>query len=139
MVNSLTINDLDRFNELGKCIKSNFSEVFKLNEILLMDYNLVFGFYDNNKLIAFIHIIKMYESVDIVNIVVDKFYRHQGIATRLINYVIDSFDDVESIILEVNENNKIAVECYRNNNFYEINRRHKYYGDEDAIIMKRDV
>lgn len=139
MVNSLTINDLDRFNELGKFIKSNFSEVFKLNEILLMDYNFVFGFYDNNKLIAFIHIIKMYESVDIVNIVVDKLYRHQGIATRLIKYVIDSFDDVESIILEVNENNKIAVECYRNNNFYEINLRHKYYGDEDAIIMKRDV
>ena len=46
---------------------------------------------------------------------------------------------LNKITLEVNENNKIAINFYKKNNFYEINCRRNYYGDDSAIIMKRDV
>ena len=42
-------------------------------------------------------------------------------------------------MLEVNEHNKEAINLYKKNGFVEINRREKYYGNDDALIMKRDV
>ena len=77
--------------------------------------------------------------MDIVNIVVDPKYRRRGIANELINFSISYFDDLNSVMLEVNEHNKEAINLYKKNGFIEISRRKKYYGNDDALIMKRDV
>ncbi len=139
MVDNVTLKDLCEFNKLGELINPNFSKVYKLNEILELNYNYIWGYFLNNKLVAFLHITKSYESVDIINIVVDDKVRRKGIATILLNYLYNYFNDVKEIFLEVNENNKIAINFYKKNNFYEINCRRNYYGDDSAIIMKRDV
>ena len=139
MVDNVTLKDLCEFNKLGELINPNFSKVYKLNEILELNYNYIWGYFLNNKLVAFLHITKSYESVDIINIVVDDKVRRNGIATILLNYLYNYFSDVKEIFLEVNENNKIAINFYKRNNFYEINCRRNYYGDDSAIIMKRDV
>lgn len=139
MVDNVTLKDLCEFNKLGKLINPNFSKVYKLNEILELNYNYIWGYFLNNKLVAFLHITKSYESVDIINIVVDDKVRRKGIAMILLNYLYNYFSDVKEIFLEVNENNKIAINFYKKNNFYEINCRRNYYGDDSAIIMKRDV
>lgn len=139
MIKEVSLNDIILFNELGLIINSNFDKLFILSDILSSEYDYLYGYYDNNILVGFIHISKMYEVIDIVNIVVNKDYRKRGIATLLINYVIEKFDDVESILLEVNEHNSDAISLYLNNKFYEVNRRLCYYGNDAAIIMKRDV
>lgn len=139
MVDNVTLKDLCEFNKLGELINPNFSKVYKLNEILELNYNYIWGYFLNNKLVAFLHITKSYESVDIINIVVDDKVRRKGIAMILLNYLYNYFSDVKEIFLEVNENNKIAINFYKKNNFYEINCRRNYYGDDSAIIMKRDV
>lgn len=139
MVDNVTLKDLCEFNKLGELINPNFSKVYKLNEILELNYNYIWGYFLNNKLVAFLHITKSYESVDIINIVVDDKVRRKGIASILLNYLYNYFSDVKEIFLEVNENNKIAINFYKKNNFYEINCRRNYYGDDSAIIMKRDV
>ena len=77
--------------------------------------------------------------MDIVNIVVDREVRKQGIATKLINYVIDLFDDIDNVMLEVNENNIPAISLYKKNKFEIINKRNNYYGSDAALIMKRVV
>ena len=81
----------------------------------------------------------MYENIDIVNIVVDKDYRRKGIGNSLLKYIINLFDDVTGIMLEVNEHNESAINLYSVNNFKVINRRKKYYGNDDALIMRREV
>lgn len=139
MVDNVTLKDLCEFNKLGELINPSFSKVYKLNEILELNYNYIWGYFLNNKLVAFLHITKSYESVDIINIVVDDKVRRKGIAMILLNYLYNYFSDVKEIFLEVNENNKIAINFYKKNNFYEINCRRNYYGDDSAIIMKRDV
>ncbi len=139
MINNIELKDKERFNELGLIVNKNFAKLFQIEELINSSYDSLFGYYENELLVGFIHINKMYETIDIVNIVVDEKYRHQGIATRLIKYVLNNFADVEKLMLEVNENNKVAVNLYLKNGFKEINRRPKYYDSDTAIIMERDV
>jgi ribosomal-protein-alanine N-acetyltransferase len=139
MVNNIKIEDLEKFNELGFQVNNNFSNLYNLEQILNSQYDYVYGYYIVDKLVGFIHITKLYETMDIVNIVVDKDYRKQGIATRLIDYVINLFDDVDNVMLEVNENNVAAISLYEKNKFEIISKRNNYYGSDAALIMKRVV
>lgn len=139
MVSKIVIEELERFNELGLIVNKNFSNVYKLNDIIDSQYDDVYGYYVDSILIGFIHISKLYETMDIVNVVVDNEYRKQGIATKLIDYVIKLYDDVENIMLEVNENNIAAISLYKKNGFEIINKRNNYYGSDSALIMKRVV
>ncbi len=139
MVSKIVIEELERFNELGLIVNKNFSNVYKLNDIIDSQYDDVYGYYVDSILIGFIHISKLYETMDIVNVVVDNEYRKQGIATKLIDYVIKLYDDVENIMLEVNENNIAAISLYKKNRFEIINKRNNYYGSDSALIMKRVV
>lgn len=140
MVRKISLEDSDRFYELGELVNNKFKVLFNLDNLLSSEYDYILGYYDeNNLLTGFIHFTKMYETVDIVNIVVDECKRKCGIGTILLNELINSFDDVTNIMLEVNENNISAINLYKKNNFYVINKRNNYYGSDAALIMKRDV
>ena len=139
MVNKISLEYLDAFNKLGFQVNSNFSNLYNLSKIIESQYDYVYGYYLDDKLVGFIHVTKLYETMDIVNIVVDREVRKQGIATKLINYVIDLFDDIDNVMLEVNENNIPALSLYKKNNFEIINKRNNYYGSDAALIMKRVV
>lgn len=139
MVNKISLEYLDVFNKLGLQVNSNFSNLYNLSKIIESQYDYVYGYYLDDKLVGFIHVTKLYETMDIVNVVVDREVRKQGIATKLINYVIDLFDDIDNVMLEVNENNIPAISLYKKNNFEIINKRNNYYGSDAALIMKRVV
>lgn len=139
MINNIELKDKNRFNELGSIINKNFAKLYQIEELINSSYDSLLGYYDKELLVGFIHINKMYETIDIINIVVDEKYRRQGIATSLIKYILNSYNDIEKIMLEVNEKNQNAINLYLKNGFKEINRRPKYYGSDTAIIMERDV
>lgn len=139
MINSVSINDNERFIEIGLLVNDNFNKLFNLEYIIKSDTEDVFGFYDNNKLVGFIHVLKTYECLEIINVVVDTDYRKQGIASKLIDYVVDYYSDLEYILLEVNEHNDKAINLYNKLKFKVINVRKKYYGNDDALIMRKEV
>ncbi len=139
MINKIDIKDIKRFNELGMLVNHNFSNLFDLSKILESKIECVYGYYIDELLVGFIHISKLYETIDIINIVVDEDYRKRGIGSKLINYIVNLDSGVTNIMLEVNEHNKNAIRMYLKNSFYEVSRRIKYYGNDTAIIMKRDV
>lgn len=139
MVSKITLKDENIFYELGILVNPNFKKLFNLEDILSSSNDYLIGYYDKEKLTAFLHFTKSFEVIDIVNIVVAPVYRRQGISTKLINEILTMFDDIKEIMLEVNEKNIPAINLYQKNNFKEIYRRKKYYGEEDALIMKRDV
>ncbi len=139
MIRDLTINDSENYLRLGKVLNNNFNSLFNLDSILNNDNEKIIGYYDNDKLVGFIHISISFEVYDIVNIVVDSDYRNKGIGTKLLNYVIDNNLECKKLMLEVRENNNNAIKFYKDNGFELINVRKNYYGDEDALIMKRDV
>ena len=70
-----------------------------------------------------------------MNIVTREDSRNQGIASSLLSYIIRKID-YNKINLEVNENNKTALNLYRKFGFKNVGQRKNYYnGKEDAILM----
>ncbi len=79
------------------------------------------------------------DCVEIMNIVVRKSFRHQGIGQELLEELIDLAKEtnLECLKLEVNEKNFPAIKLYKKNGFEEVGRRPKYYHNiEDAILMQ---
>lgn len=75
--------------------------------------------------------------LDITSLYIEKNYRKKGYATKLL---LEAFKNkVNKIMLEVNENNKAALNLYKKYNFEKINVRKKYYGESDAYIMVKNM
>lgn len=139
MINKVNINELEQFNKIGLQVNNNFTNLFDLKYIVESNNEDVFGFYENNLLVGFIHVLRTFECLEIINVVVDINYRKKSIATRLIDYVMNYYEGLEYLLLEVNENNISAINLYKKLGFETINIRKKYYGNDDALIMKRGI
>lgn len=139
MISKLDIKDIDSFNKIGLLVNNNFVNLFKLEYIIDSKDEDVYGYYDKDKLVGFVHVLKTFECLEIINVVVDTDYRKKGIATKLIDYLNECYSDIEYILLEVNENNSNAISLYNKLGFDVINVRKKYYGNDDALIMRREV
>ena len=137
MLREYTVEDLDRINEIGSQIKEDFVNKYDVINIKNSDYAKLFVYVDNDLVKGFIHIEDHIDFIDIINVAVDKSYQHEGIGSKLIEYIIDTYK--RRILLEVRESNTNAIKLYEKYGFKEINRRHKYYGNEDAIIMERSI
>lgn len=139
MIKGLSIDDETIYNNLGLIINSNFINLYKLDHILNNHFDFIYGYYDKNELVGFIHVTKLYENMDINNIVVSEKYRNKGIATALINFAISKFNDLKNVFLEVNDKNINAVNLYKKLGFKVIDVRMRYYGVDDALIMQKEV
>ena len=77
----------------------------------------------------------------VTNIAVHPDYRNRGIATALVDRMIEETEkrDIGAITLEVRRSNDIAIGLYKKFGFKEAGIRKRYYSDnnEDAIIMWR--
>ena len=76
-----------------------------------------------------------------MNIAVKKDYRRQGIATLLLNHILNicKEKEINTIHLEVNEENFSAISLYQKLGFKECGRRKQYYDNTyDAILMKKN-
>ncbi|MCX7120615.1 MAG: ribosomal protein S18-alanine N-acetyltransferase [Gammaproteobacteria bacterium] len=97
---------------------------------------------NNNKPAGFITIKNNHDHWEIMQIVIDKNYQKQGLATQLLEYVINKAQNehVEKIELEVRRFNLAAIKLYRKCGFHEVGVRKKYYKDgDDAILMNKNA
>lgn len=75
---------------------------------------------------------------EIMQLVIDPLQQRQGLATRLLNFLIRHAkkNQIEKIQLEVRASNQAAIALYQNNGFQNVGVRKKYYTDgEDALLM----
>lgn len=133
MVNKCSILDIERIIELGKLINNDFEKLNNISELISNDN--IFGYYLDDKLVGFIVINKCYEVIDLLYIVVDKLYRNKSIGSKLMEYMINTFD-YERIMLEVRCDNIYAIKLYKKYNFKIINIRKNYYLNNDAYVME---
>ena len=132
MISNCDYSDMDRINELGNIINSNFSKVNKVKDII--DNKEIIGYYFDNNLVGFLIFKKVYEVIDLLYIIVDPIYRKRGIGSRLMESLLER--DFERIMLEVNVSNKSAIKLYKKYNFNIINIRDNYYGVDSAYVME---
>ena len=140
MIRRAEEKDIKFINELGKLVNKDFINLFSMETILKEDFSKVFVYEENKEIIAFLHVTELYETIDIINIVVDPIYRNKKIATLLLDYMMsDANSIVEIVTLEVDTSNEAAIKLYKNFGFEVINTRKSYYSDKDAYLMVREL
>ena len=95
----------------------------------------------DDKSVAYLEYSLIYDRMELDNIQVDEEYRNQGIGTKLMAHLVSLAIEyrVENITLEVRVSNEIARELYKRFGFREVALRKYYYGDEDGILMEKNV
>ena len=107
-----------------------------VNKEILTDTDSIYNYMDGEKVLGYLEIRLVDGVVDVMNSFVNEENRRQGIATTLMNKMIDE-EEYSRIMLEVNENNNPAIRLYNKLGFKEISLRERYYGEDTALIMEK--
>lgn len=97
---------------------------------------------ESNEILGFAGLKVIIDEADIMNIVVKKNFRNNGIGSILLENLISHAKslNLKTVTLEVNEHNLSAIRLYDKFNFDHIGIRKKYYnGESDAIIMSKKI
>ncbi|MFR2155431.1 MAG: ribosomal protein S18-alanine N-acetyltransferase [[Eubacterium] siraeum] len=96
-----------------------------------------------NKPVGFICGQSVSDECELYRIAVLPEYRHQCIATQLMEYFINKCksNGIKSIFLEVRCDNEPAKKLYEKHGFCEVGRRRNYYTEPvcDALIYKAEL
>tara|TARA_B100000029_G_scaffold475779_1_gene519348 strand:+ start:2723 stop:3154 length:432 start_codon:yes stop_codon:yes gene_type:complete len=92
---------------------------------------------DYENIIGYLMIRKSKNMIEILKFAIDKVFQEKGVGWRLFSYFLDSLPVMTEVILEVDQENKKAINLYRKAGFFKIGLRKKYYNDgSDALVMK---
>lgn len=78
---------------------------------------------------------------EILTIAVLPPWRRSGLGGRLLQAALDAARaaGAEMMFLEVAADNTAGLGLYEKNGFIPVGRRKAYYGDKDAVVMRRDL
>ena len=95
----------------------------------------------DDKSVGYLEYSLIYDRMEIDNFCVLDEYRNQGIGTKLLAHLVSLAINyrVVNITLEVRISNDIAINLYKKFGFREVALRKFYYGDEDGILMEKQV
>lgn len=136
--------NLNHLNELQEILISDFDDFWSFStlkeEVENENSSYIIGKI-NNEIIGFAGLKKIFDRADIMNIVIKKTYRNQGIGTLLLENLILLAKDlnISTLFLEVNEQNKPAIHLYEKLGFEKLGVRKKYYNNNNGIIMKKNL
>lgn len=142
-ISKMTIEDLKSIKNILASDFDNFWSFDVLEDELECDNSYVIVAKNtDNTIVGFAGLKTILDEADIMNIVVKKDFRHNGIGSilleNLINYSKNT--NMKTITLEVNENNLSAIRLYDKFSFDKLGIRKKYYnGESDAIIMSKQL
>ena len=95
----------------------------------------------DDKSVGYLEYSLIYDRMEIDNCLVIDEYRNHGIGTKLLAHLISLAINyrVINITLEVRVSNDVAINLYKKFGFREVALRKYYYGDEDGILMEKQV
>ena len=142
-IRKMTLSDL---NSISDNLESDFDDFWNVSifkQVLINENSYYVVALLDNEIVGFAGYMLILDEADITNIVVRKDMRNKKIATKLLTNLIDSISDIEkieTITLEVNENNKCAIQLYKNFDFKEVGLRKNYYKNhQNALIMTKKI
>ena len=115
-----------------------------LREVIKQDpspYVRYIEYIEEKEIIGYLKYSLIYDRMEIDNITVEESHRGRGIGNKLMSRLISIAieERVENITLEVRVSNEIARNLYKKFGFREVALRKYYYGDEDGILMEKQV
>jgi Acetyltransferases len=94
---------------------------------------------ENKEKIGFILYEDIYDRAEIIYIYIFPDYRANGYGEKLLSNIFNILKDKKNITLEVSINNSIAINLYKKLDFKIAATREKYYQNEDAYLMVREM
>lgn len=141
-ITNMTSTHVAQIAELEKCCFndpwSENSIASELNNrlscwLVALDGDVVIGYVGSQSVLG---------ETDMMNIAVHPDYRNQGVATELINTLIDKLlkRGSHSLMLEVRQTNEAAKNLYMALGFETVGIRKNYYRNprEDALILRKE-
>lgn len=142
-IRKMTLDDLNIIKDILISDFDDFWNYDVLKQELECDNSyFVIAKNDNEEIIGFAGLKTIIDQADIMNIVVKKFFRGNGIGSKLLENLIFYAKDnnLKLVTLEVNEHNLSAIRLYDKFEFNHIGIRKNYYnGESDAIIMSKQL
>ncbi len=139
-ITSMTITDLEN---IKTSLNIDFDDYWSYDVLLseLQSDNSKYFVAKNitdNTILGFIGIKQILDTADLMNIVVSKNFRNNGIARLLLNHILDycKTSSISTLLLEVSKENEYAIKLYTSIGFKIISTRKGYYNGIDALIMR---
>ncbi|MCI8411055.1 MAG: ribosomal protein S18-alanine N-acetyltransferase [Clostridia bacterium] len=140
-IKEMTITEL---NDIKDILTSDFDDFWNYNilkeELKSKNSKYIIAII-NREIVGFAGIKIILDESDIMNIVTKKNYRNKGIGSLLLENLITISNNLNlnSITLEVNEENMPAIRLYEKFGFRHLGVRKNYYKDKNGIIMTKTL
>lgn len=140
----MSVDDLERVIEIeNESFTSTYNKEqyeYELNDNICAH---LFVLEKDDEIVGFIDFWITFESCQLTKIAIASAYRSLGYACELMEFMFTfaENENCEAVLLEVRESNLIAQSLYASYDFIEINRRERYYSDnnETAIVMGKPL
>lgn len=127
-------------------IQNIFSDVFKQKNELVdtfssNPYVKLYTYSVDKNVVAFIQYEDIYDRFELDNIYVLDEYRNKGIASTLMEFMINEGKNknIINITLEVREDNVNAINLYKKYGFVQKAIRNNYYENCNGILMEKEM
>ena len=136
MIREALSNDLSLINNFLDCFNRKH-----INSIGDNPYNKFVFYYQDNKCIGFMQYSYIIDRIELDYIYVYQEYRNMGIASKLMEYLINIAykENVINISLEVASKNITAIKLYEKYGFKKSGVRCNYYKDDNGILYIKEV
>jgi len=134
--------DLQIISELERDL---FSEekwsYFQILREFKNNFSKILVYKEKEEIIGYLIFREIEPEIEIFKIGVKKEYQRKGVGTKLIQKLIEIAKEknISKIFLEVKASNLSAYNFYKKLGFKEMYRRKNYYGNEEAIIMLKEI
>ena len=138
-IQEMSLNDLEKIKDI---LVSDFDDFWNYNilkeELESPNSKYIIAKTNDGEIIGFAGIKIIVDTADIMNIVVKKSWRNQGVGNLLLNNLVYLCKklNLSSLSLEVNEDNQSAIHLYEKFGFKRIGLRKNYYKNNDGIVME---
>jgi ribosomal-protein-alanine N-acetyltransferase len=141
MIKEININDKEIIEKVENTFPTFFSknsifESFKQNA-----FTKYFIYMEKSNIIGIVNYYDLYDRFELAYIEVVEEYRNKKIGSSLMDYLINLGNNkkIENITLEVNVNNKYAIDLYKKYDFEIVAIRKSYYDGVDGYLMERKM
>lgn len=147
MKNEVQITEMSLFDleNIKDILISDFDDFWNYNilkeELESSNSKYIIAKTNDGEIIGFAGIKIILDSADIMNIVVKKSWRNQGVGNLLLSNLISicKISNLSSLSLEVNEDNLPAIHLYEKVGFKQVGLRKNYYQDKNGIVMSYKI
>lgn len=138
MIRVASSKDVDEINTLGSILHENFASTFHIETEIDSELAIVLVSENPDYIDGYLYALDFGDNIDLLSIFVAEEKRNKNIGTKLLKYLINNYcyQGDKTIILEVSSANIPAYTLYKKLDFKVVGKRNKYYGNEDAYIMK---